>query len=51
MGIGERIKDFIAPEEDDDQLELNEDEAVAVSPYEKGTLQSSSAITANVSAE
>lgn len=47
MGIGERIKDFIAPEEDDDQLELNEDEAVAVSPYEKGTLQSSSAITAN----
>ena len=47
MGIGERIKDFIAPEEDDDQLELNEDEAVAVSPYEKGPLQSSSAITAN----
>ena len=47
MGIGERIKDFIAPEEDDDQLELNEDEAVAVSPYEKGTLQSSSTITAN----
>ena len=47
MGIGERIKDFIAPEEDDDQLELNEAEAVAVSPYEKGTLQSSSAITAN----
>ncbi|MBR3264537.1 MAG: cell division protein SepF [Erysipelotrichaceae bacterium] len=48
MGFGEKLKEFIAPEEDDEeQLELSEEEARAVSPYEKGTLASSSAITAN----
>ncbi len=50
MGIGEKIRDFIAPVDEDDeqeQLELDQDEASAVSPYEKGTLQSSSTITAN----
>ncbi len=47
MGFGDRLKEFIAPEEDDEQLELTEEEAEAVSPYEKGTLQGSSSITAN----
>ena len=50
MGIGEKIRDFIAPVDEDDeqeQLELDQDEADAVSPYEKGTLESSSTITAN----
>ncbi|MBO4918611.1 MAG: cell division protein SepF [Erysipelotrichaceae bacterium] len=48
MGLGDRIKEFIAPEEDDEeQLELTQEEARAVSSYEKGILQSSSSITAN----
>jgi cell division inhibitor SepF len=48
MGLGDRLKEFIAPEEEDEeQLELTEEEAEAVSPYERGTLQGSSNITAN----
>lgn len=48
MGLGDKIKEFIAPEVDDEeQLELTQEEARAVSSYEKGILQSSSAITAN----
>ena len=48
MGFGDKLKEFIAPEEDDEeQLELSEEEAQAVSPYEKSTLSSSSTITAN----
>ena len=47
MGFGDRLKEFIAPEEDDEQLELTEEEYEAVSPYEKGTLPGSSTITAN----
>ena len=48
MGLADKFKDFIAPEdEDEEQLELSEEEAETVSPYEKGRLQSSSAITAN----
>ncbi len=47
MGLGEKIKGFIAPEEDEEQLELTEEEAEAVSPYEKSNLQGSSTITAN----
>ena len=46
MGFGDRLKEFIAPEEDD-QEELTEEEADAVSSYEKGILSSSSSITAN----
>ncbi|MBQ2584993.1 MAG: cell division protein SepF [Erysipelotrichaceae bacterium] len=47
MGFGDRLKEFIAPEEDEEeQLELTKEEAEAVSPYEKN-LSSSSAITAN----
>ena len=47
MGFDDRLKEFIAPEEDEEeQLELTKEEAEAVSPYEKN-LSSSSAITAN----
>ena len=47
MGFGDRLKEFIAPEEDEEeQLELTKEEAEAVTPYEKN-LSSSSAITAN----
>ncbi|MBQ2657501.1 MAG: cell division protein SepF [Erysipelotrichaceae bacterium] len=48
MGFGDKLKEFIAPEvEDEEQLELTQEEARAVSSYEKGILQSSSSITAN----
>ena len=35
MGIGDKLKNFIAPEDEDEQLELSQEEAEAVSPYEK----------------
>ncbi|MBQ1307270.1 MAG: cell division protein SepF [Erysipelotrichaceae bacterium] len=48
MGFGDKLREFIAPEEEDEeQLELTQEEARAVSSYEKGILQSSSSITAN----
>ncbi|MBR2533938.1 MAG: cell division protein SepF [Erysipelotrichaceae bacterium] len=48
MGFGDKLREFIAPEvEDEEQLELTQEEARAVSSYEKGILQSSSSITAN----
>ena len=47
MGFGDKLREFIAPEvEDEEQLELTQEEARAVSSYEKGILQSSSSITA-----
>ena len=46
MGLADKFKDFIAPEdEEEEQLELTAEEAEAVSPYEKGTLKGT--ITAN----
>ena len=49
MGFGDKLKEFIAPEAEDEteQLELTEEEAAAVSPYEKGTVESSSTIAAS----
>ncbi len=47
MGLGDRLREFIAPEEEEEQLELTEEEAEAVSPYERKNLQGSSNITAN----
>lgn len=49
MGFGDKLKEFIAPEEEDEeeQLELTREEAEAVSPYEKSTLSGSSQIPAN----
>lgn len=43
MGFGDKIKNFIAPEEEDEELELTQEEAQAVSPYE----ESRTAITAD----
>ena len=45
MGIGDKIKEFIAPSEDDGELELSESEAQALSQYEEP--QSSGGISAN----
>lgn len=48
MGLADKFMNFVAPEdEEEEQLELTEEEAQAVSSYEKPTLQSSSTITAN----
>ena len=49
MGLMDKINNFIAPEDDEneeEQLELSPEEAQAVSPYERGTLDSSSNISA-----
>lgn len=35
MGIGDKIKNFIAPEDEEEELELTKEEAEAVSPYEE----------------
>jgi len=43
MGIGEKIKTFITQEDEEDELELTQEEAAAVSPYE----ESRTAITAD----
>ncbi len=47
MGLGERLKDLIMTEEEEDQIELTREEAEGVSPYEKEILKGSSAITAD----
>lgn len=44
MGFSDKLKNFIAPEDEDEQLELSQEEAEAVSPYEK---TGSSSITAD----
>ena len=49
MGILDKLGDFIAPEEEEEQLELTEEEVKAVSRYEKSTLGQSSSITENTS--
>ena len=36
MGFGDKIKNFIAPEDEEEELELTQEEAEAVSPYEEG---------------
>ncbi len=43
MGFSDKLKNFIAPEDDEEELELTRAEAAAVSPYEK----SGSTITAD----
>lgn len=34
MGFGDKFKNFIAPEDEEEELELTKEEAAAVSPYE-----------------
>ena len=36
MGFGDKINNFIAPEDEEEELELTQEEAEAVSPYEEG---------------
>lgn len=36
MSFGDKIKNFIAPEDEEEQLELSRSEAEALSPYEAG---------------
>ncbi len=47
MGIGEKIKNFIAPEEADEELELTQEEADALSTYEQPKVKGASRIAAN----
>lgn len=49
MGLGDTIKNFIAPEdEDEEQLELTKEEAEAVSPYERNGGSSSITSDTNI---
>lgn len=47
MGIGEKIKNFIAPEEADEELELSKEEANVLSQYEQPQVEGASRIAAN----
>ena len=47
MGISNFVKDFIAPVEEGEELELTQEEAAAISPYEQGKMNNSNAISAN----
>ncbi len=47
MGIGEKIKNFIAPEETDEELELSQEEASVLSQYEQPQIEGASRIAAN----
>ena len=47
MGIGEKLKDLIAPQVDDEELELTREEAETISTYEKPNSEAASTITAS----
>ena len=47
MGIADTIKNFIAPEEDEQTLVLTESEAESIRAYEKTQLEGANKITAN----
>ena len=47
MGIGDKIIDFIKPVEEEDELELSESEAKALSQYEDAAVAGASGITAD----
>ena len=46
MGFTDKLKDFIAPAEEEEELELSEDEAKALSAYEEPRDSSASKISA-----
>ncbi|MBR3227246.1 MAG: cell division protein SepF [Erysipelotrichaceae bacterium] len=46
MGFGEKIKEFIAPTEEVEELELSEDEAKVLSTYEEPQNEAASRISA-----
>ena len=45
MGLGEKIKEFIAPTEEEEELELNEEEASVLSTYEEPKDETASKVT------
>ena len=47
MGIGKKLKDFIAPVESEEELELTEEESKSLSRYEKPQVEGASKIAAN----
>ena len=47
MGLGDKIKDFIAPVEEEEELELNEEEVGVLSSYEKPQSETASKISSN----
>ena len=47
MGLTDKIKTFIAPEEDEEELELSNEEAEALSQYEQPQVQGASKVAAN----
>lgn len=47
MSITEKIKNFIAPVEEEEQLELSQEEATALSQYEKPQVEGASKIATN----
>ena len=47
MGLGKKLKDFIAPVETEEELELSEEESESLSQYEKPQVEGASKIAAN----
>ena len=47
MGLTDKIKNFIAPEETEEELELSSEEATALSQYEEPKVQGATKIVAN----
>lgn len=47
MGITDKIKNFIAPEEDENELELSSEEAEALSQYEQPKVQGATKVASN----
>jgi len=47
MGLANKLKDFIAPEVEEDELELTQEEAAGLSQYETKHIENSSSITDN----
>ena len=47
MGFGDKLKEFIAPVEEEEELELNEEEASVLSTYEKAQDETASKINAS----
>ena len=47
MGLGKKLKDFIAPIEEEDELELTEEESRAISQYEKPQVEGATKVAEN----
>jgi len=49
MGLLDKVKDFVAPVDDDDELELSAEESASLSQYEKHHLEGVSKTASNAS--